>query len=752
MMSMEKVSMSNDSSCGDHPQDNITALMTSTSLNNESLISLSDGETSVDSSDLNAQLVSGTQISGYCDSIPGQPKYNTDCSKSDTDSTAAVDYNKRSAEDADDCKDYNDCFDLLQGQNPVENDLLHADSDDVDVSKLASALCPKRTFVMNVGADYSFAALTADHEDYCKQNLENVTRQKSFISSSGETYTSSMQGILEAEWPTVSRWLNQSKQQFSKQFPHCSALVHGLPASHQKLHINRVTSSQKLTVCTDKRQTLDSAAYSSEVKNEPVPSLNSQITSISNYANDDGLGAKSDDSNRLLSTALLSREKILSLQFSGIPLSPQVISRIRELKLKRTDAVLRPMDSKCSSRNTPSHKQPVSSFNSITVLQSISAPTEVPATSASTKHTYVVEPVKQSAIKLDAVSTAGTDTTIRSHTLPYPSDTSVEFRTQAPDNYESDIRTSVVAGGETCSHSALQSMTARSDAGPIMSHLSPVSDTSADTAVTYITSNKEKFPHQICSIVETTHDGPMKTSNTNTFASTTYGEIASADITATTYQNTIQSITKCQLSAQASLLSVSERPAAKKCNTEASEILTVHSDDKDSDLSPVQLHTLRSADSVTNRNPHQRTHGRFMEERRRKVRQSSSYAEASIHSPVAGVSDSKTRSKSQRAKCSRCQNVDPSSNNAYAYQFQASRHQTPHDMFDYYNAYKSYYMPNMSPSVLASVSYSSYCLGAYDAHVCNMHYYNMLRHQATITKWQHQADYIRRLAKFYAHY
>jgi len=749
-MAMDKVSISNGSSCGNRAQENdVAALMASVLFNSESETKLSNGETVYS----NMDLLSQTQLSDNHDSVLCPSECNADYKK--TDPVAIVEHHSGCiAEDAADCKDA--CFSTEQGQNTdVENDSLHPDSNDIDVYKLQSALWPKRKFVMDVDTDYSFAALSADLENFCKENQENVTRQETYHSDCGETGTA--HDVHEAEWPAVSQWLKESQEKFSKQFPQCSALVHGLPVSDRTLDANSGMLSPKMTVCTDNMQALNSTPFSSEVNAVPVCSLHSQSAGISSYVNDAGLGTESGSSNQLTSAMLLSREKILSLQFGGVPLSPQVISRVKELKLKRTDGASRPADCKRLTRNTPSSKQLESNLSSSTVLQTSSVLTEIPANSAST-----TDARNQSAVKLDAVSAAGTDTATSS-TLPNPHAANVK---QAPVSYERHTSSSALpqpVGSEARtvlrSDCTSRSMTSQSNTAAIVSRLSPVSVTLADAELANVTSNKEVPVHKLQSVVKTTHENPLKLSNTDVTSRSsaallpgTSVSITAPVVTAVTHQKTIQSATKLQLSPQAAS-SVSAKPPTKKQNaevTDTAETLADHNYYKDFVLSPVQQHVAQSEYNATNRNPRQETYGRFTEESCRKSRQTSSYAEASVKYPDAVASDWQKGSKSRRPVCSRCRNVksnaDPSARKSHA-----SRHSTARDIFDHYSAHGSCYMPSMTPSVLASVSYSSYCLGAYDAHVCSMHYYNMLSHQeTTATMWQQQADYIRRVAKFYA--
>jgi len=785
---MEKVCISNDSSCGIHElEDDSAASMTSVAFNNESK-NVYYGETLVNLSASNTEPVSESRISDICDSLICQANYGTDCNKPETDPTATEKcYRVQTVEDAIDCKDA--CFSLLQGQSPdTENDLVCRDSDNVDICRLGSLLWPKSIFVTDTATDYSFAALTADHENFCKENLEDVTSQKMVLSGSGETETSSVRDIHREEWLTVSRWLQESKQKFTEQFPQCSILMHGIPTSesNERLDIDSNTSStsKNMTVCTDSMQTANSTPFSSEMNAESVPSSDSRISDVSSYVNDAGLGVVPDCRKQLPSAVLLSREKILSLQFSAVPLSPQVMSRIKELRLRRTGDVLRPGDWICkwSTKNRPLSRRLQPNLSGGTVLPSAPVSAEIIANSASMKDDG--QSVNQSAVKNAAVSAVGTSSTARCHTLHDPRERSLD---QAPANYESHISTSVpaqpTASGLTRaalnSHSMPQSTTAQSNIAPIVSYLSPLSNTRADSADANVTSYKGQPINKLSATTETTRGNPFKLPNTDVMplsnsalVPTSSVSITTVNTTATALPESAQSITMSQLSPQAaSLEAISERRPGKKRNTKMTEIsktLSDHNYHKDIQTLPdprynenfvsvsIQQHILQSEHNVAEKNPHRKTDRRFMEERyHRSRREGSRFAEVSASSPVLGVGDSQSRSKSRCAKCSRCRNVKsnagPTSNNVHSKQSHASKHQTPYNTFDHYDAYRSCYMPNMTPSVLASVSYYSYYLGAYDAHVHSMRYYNMVSHQNAATMWQQQADYIRRLAKFYAH-
>jgi len=750
-MMMEKVG-------SNHIQaDDAAAPVSSTLSNSESVNNLTNAEVLVNSPDTNYQLVSQPQISDNRDSVLYESEYTTACDRPGTDAAAPVEQCSRGiAEGAVDCKDA--CFGTLQDQNAdVENDLMYTGSHDtpVDVRKLGCALWRKSTFVMDVGTDYSFAALTAGHENFCEEhNPENVTEQKAVLSSCDETDT--VRDMHEAEWATVSRWLKESRQQFRKQFPQCSALMYELPVSGKS-----DTASEKQAICVDNSQTLDSTLYSLELNAEPVSSLNTNNTSISSHVTDAGLGSESGCGDKLPSDVLLSREKILSLQFSGVPLPAQVISRINELKLKRMDSVLRPANGKRFARNTPTSKRP--ELNISHVARSASQSTEIPANSADgAADTFNAQSMNQCAAERHAASAVGIDTLAVSQNLPDPHIASVK---QAPVDYESRTSSTNALAQEAqssetrrvlYSHStlqsttSLQSMTLQSDTVPIV----PVYSTLADTAVADVTSKKQRPTHGLhTKVEETTHkDGPLKSSSTHVRPlSGSAFSINTPDTTAVTrHQKTRESTGKYQLSPQTVPLAVNVNLCAKNRNeNEISETMADHNYYyNDSASSPVQQHNPESKHRATDRSsPRQETHGTFTEERRRKPRQTSRHAEASVNPTDAGVSDQHNWSRSQCAKCSRARNVKHSAGTSSS-KSHSSKHHNPCGMFDYYNAYGSGYMPSMTQSVLASVSYSSYCLGAYDAHIHSMHYYN---HQATAGMWQQQADYIRRMAKFYTH-
>ena len=743
---MENVGMlSNGNACDSHlPADDVAASTTSVLFGNKNVVNLSNGETLLNSSVTNTDLVSHTEISDNCDSVLCQMKDDTACKKPDANQTAAAETDNRwIADDAIACKD--GCFSLLQDENShIGHGLLYEDSQPVDLCKLGSTLWPKSTFVMSDVIDYSFMALTADHENYCcKENAEDITARKEFLSGCEEAGT--LQHNQEVVWPIVSRCLKESTEQFSRQFPTCSALINGL------LNVNSDSSSDKLNTSVDEKQAHNSASVSLDMNTITV-SLPGQINNIANCA---GLNTVSESGNHVAFPAVLSRDKILSLRFSGVSLTSKVILRIKELKLKRTGGVLWPTEDKRMTRNTPSSKELESNSSSITMLKSASALTEIPVNSANTKGAYKGKP----ASKPDAISAVTTDTVSGSDNFPDACQSGVQYRTPTSSNFVSDISTHIGVNGITQSalsgHITLPSMTLQSNTVPIVSHFSPVSDLSADTSLANVTFSKAKSAHELHSAVETTHEVPLKTSITGAVPLSSSAAlplycIATANESAVTHPKYIHSITTSELVPQAAC----DKPLSKKYNrkvTDISETLADHNYHRDFVPSSVQQHIPQPKHSVTNRNP--QIDAKLMKERHHKSRKDSQYIEGSASPLAAEVHHSQSRSKSRRAKCSHCQH--DKSNTGYApsssYQSHASRHETAYNVFDHYNAYRPCYMPDMmTPSVIASVSYSSYYLGAYDAHVRSMHYYNMLSHQSTADMWQQQAEYIRRMAKFYA--
>ena len=746
---MEKIDvLSNGSARDSQPQEEDDAEAVTLALfHDDSITNVSSGAMSANSPSTNQ--VMQTEISDSCDSVLCQVKHANDCNELDTSHTAAVEtHNGQTAQDAVDCTDAH--FSLLQDRNSnVEDDSLYKDLQPVDPCELRSTLWPKSAFLTSDAADNSFSSLAADHKNYCKENVEVSAGQKVIFSSCGETGT--LQDSHEAVWPVVSRWLKESNQQFCKQFPECSVLIRGLPASDKKLHVNIDASAEKLDTSVARMETLNSTLVLSKVTDEPVASLSSQNSIISNYSS---LNTGYECSNHLLSPASLSREKILSLQFSGVSLSPEVIARIKELKLKRMDGTLLPLDGKQMTRNS---KQLESRSSTVRKLgKSASASNEIPA-AATTKGAYQEQP----ASKLDAVPAVGTDSKAECHDLQ---DTHVPHHT--PSSTESANSTDILVSGITqavlSGPSILQSMISQSYTFPTVSHSSRVSDLSAETSLVNLMSRKEKSAHKLHSTVETARECPLKTcsstaplSNSPVLPSIHVGvSIATTNVSAVTPQSFIPSFAASDSLSQTASPTVSDRPPTKKYNTQmASKTLPDHNYHKNFVSSSAQQHVPRSKHRVTNKNPRRETDKIFTEERCHKLREGSSYTEGSVSSPAARLRDPESRSKSQREKCSRCRNVK--SNAAYDpsyvhnYQARASRHQNPYYLHDHYNAYRPYHMPDMSASVLASVSYSSYCLGAYDAHVRSMQYYNMLSHQATANVWQLQADYIRRMAKFH---
>ena len=755
VVAMEKVNtLSNGGGYSNRPQeyDNIPVSATSISFNNDSVANKPSGETLLNSSGPNSSLESCTQISDNFDSV----LFDTECKIPNPSQIAAEETHNRLIADepsAPGCE--NACFSLLP-EPASRGNSLSEDLEPVDLRRLGSILWPKSTFTMSDVTCESFTTLAADHESYCMENMENVSGRKAFLSSCCETGTK--QEIYEADWSNVSRWLKESNRQFNRQLPECSALIYGLPASEEKLRVDSDKTSEKPRTTVDEKEEDNSVVISSTDANPRIVSSESLITSSSNSV--------SECSNRLPSPAVLSREKILSLQYCRATLNPEVISRINELKLRRTGGVLRPLDSRTETRNLSSSKRPESNYSSITaVTKSASQVTEVSSNSTRTKGAYKEQP----ASKLDSNSAKGADTAAGSCNLTEPCAASVQHHTLSPFNLESDNSTDVVVSGivqaDLSGHTTLQSMAAQSYTVATVSTPSVVSHQTG-TSIANVTSSKEKPANKLRSTVETIQEGPLKMCSNGAVRLSSSAVLctgmstATANVSAITCPKFSDPHMTSEVFPHMASPTVSDRLPCKKDNmkvTDVAETLADHNYHRKIVNSSLQQQVPQSIRSSTNKDRQRERERTFTERRRHRLKEDSryteeSYSEGSMFSPLAGVSTPQSRAESQCPKCSHRGRVktsrvyDQSSNNAHSYKHHASRYKVPYDHYGTYGPY----MSDIAPSVLASVSYSSYYLGAYDAHVRSMHYYNMLSQQTTANLWQQQAEYIRRMAKYYA--
>lgn len=748
----EKVStLSNDSAYSSRPQedDDIPLSTTSTSFSSDMVANESPGETPLNTASPNAPLDPSVQTLDNFDST----LYDTECKIPNTDQTAAVETdNGQIAHDPSAAGCENACSSLLQGPSSHDNDSLAEDVKPVDLRRLGSILWPKGTFATSDVTCESFTALAADHESYCKENVENVGGRKAFLSNCSET--GAKQEMQEADWSNVSRWLKESNHQFNRQFPECSALTFGRPASKEKLLADSDKSSEKLKTTVDEAKEVNSVVIFSMSADPPIVSSESLIASSSN--------SMSECNNHLQSPAVLSREKILSLQFRGATLNPEIISRINELKLKRTGGVLRPLDSRPEMRNSLSSKRPESNSTSITAFKkSASHVTGISANSTSTKGAYKSQP----ASKLDGYSARGTYTAAGSCNSTEPCASSMQDHTPSSFNLESDNSTDVVVIGMS-GHTTLHSMMTQSYTVPTVSTSSVVSEQTV-TSVANVTSSKEKPANRLRSTAETTQEGPLKMCSTSavrlsssTVLPCTNASTATANVSAVTCPKFIDANITSEVFPHVGSPTVSDRPAAKKDNTKVTDIaetLADHNYHKKFMHSSVQRQIPQSIHSSTSKDQRRETDETFTERRRRRLNEDSryteeSYSEGSMFTPLARVSTAQSGAESRCPKCSHRRRVktsrayDQSSNYVHNYKHRASGYKVPYDDYGTYGPY----MSDIAPSLLASVSYSSYYLGAYDAHVRSMHYYNMLSQQTTPNLWQQQAEYIHRMAKYYA--
>ena len=321
----------------------------------------------------------------------------------------------------------------------------------------------------------------------------------------------------------------------------------------------------------------------------------------------------------------------------------------------------------------------------------------------------------------------GTENTAGYSNLLHPSEVKIQGCTATSSTFKLDTRIDSTKA-VLSSHNPLQSTTSPLCTVAVMSHSSSATDTS----------NKAQSAYELQSTVKTTHDDSSKLSNTSCAVLPSVPiSTPVANMSAVTRSEFNHPITVSQTTSLAS----SERIGTNKKSEKVAEILSNHNYHQSFASSPLQPHIPRSKC----KNARREAGEKFVEERRHKPRKDFRYTAGSMTSSAAEGASSQSCSKSRRTKCSHCNNGRRKSS---SHQSHTSTHQTPYDTFCHYNAYTPYYMP---PSVLASVSYYSYYLGAYDAHVRSMHYYNMLSHQPMANMWQQQADYIRKMAQYYTH-
>jgi len=548
--------------------------------------------------------------------------------------------------------------------------------------------------------------------------------------------------------------LKESGEQCAKQLPRCSELIRGqISESDKKLHANNngSTSPPKRTAGDDKNA-VNLTPVSPEMNAEPVSSLDNKIASIPCDISATRLGFESKYTDPPPSPVLLSREKILSLQFSGVPLSPEVISRIKELRLKRMDGMPRPLDGKRVTRNSPASKRLESNSSGIAVVQAMSALTEMPVDSASAENTYGNQSVNHTDVKLGATLVSA-DATVGSD------ETKTQNYTLIPSSSELG-HTDVVSGKTSASIQQSETLQFRN---PVISYFYPNPNISADTPVSDMTSDAKKP----ISSFHFAAQGPLKTRSTGDVRASSSAispsiclSTATEEVSAKIHPQCVPSIKKSELSTRATSSAVSEKPPDKKdSNRRVNNVAERPAEfgyHEDLVSPQAQQQIRQSKHSATSRNPRREMDERFpAKERRHKSRKDVWSNEGSAYCPDDGELDPRSRRECQCSKCSRRRNVKNDS--AYdqtrsraQHRSQTSTHDRCSNTFDHYTGYGPYFMPTVTPSFLASVSYSSYCLGAYNAHVHSMQYYNMLSQQATSDAWQQQDNYIRRMAKFHA--
>ena len=742
---------SDDSACSNQQQedDDIAALETTLLINNESRAGLSDGQVLESASGTNTNPVSQIQVSDNCESIPCQLEYDIDSNKPDVRQTEDDNFGQL-GEDTNSSEDA--CANLLSGLKPnVENDLLYEDVEPVDLCKLGHALWPKNTLMLADDNEDSFVALVAEHESYCKENAENVVDHTAFLSSrSGDTNV--MQDNREALWPMVSKWLKESEKQSSRQLPRCSELIRGILVTDKKLHVNNNTSPPKLTTGDDKNA-VSLIPVSSENDTQPVSSADNQSTDTFNDVGETRLDIKTKCSDQPPCPAFLTRAEILSLEFSGVPLSPKIISRIKELGLKRTDSdVMRPLVGKQQvTRKAPMPKQLQRNSGSTTVPKSTSALTENPVDSASTESTFN-QALNHVGVKLDS-ALASADATASSD------QTNVHDYTSAASSSKSDS-IDAVSGKAACTVLSGPS-TRQSDLTGAISCFRPISDTSTDAPVPDRMSGTKLSVGSFHSAAQG-HLKPCATGGTPAVSSAVITPISvtttTAAVSAVSPPYCVQAIKKSEPSTYRTSLAARERMPREKYDNSMvngiSEIPVDFSYHNDYVSPQPQQYIHRSKRNVIGRNQRRETDERFStKERHRKSRKDN---KDSAYCPSYTEIDPQRRYESGCSRCSRRRNVTGSAaynqarNYAGCHQSRTSKHDCSSNMFDYYGYYGPNFTPTMNPSFLAAVSYSSYCLGAYNAHIHSMHYYNMLRQQPTANMWQHQDNYIRKMAKLFA--
>ena len=721
--------LSDDDDCSNEQRENdVAVLETTVSVNHESTASLSDVKMLVNTSGTYTDP-SQTHVSINCESVPCQLACDSDSKKPDACRTE-TDNVGQLGEDTSKSEDTHVSL-LPCSESNVENNLLCRDAEPVDLSKLGSALWPKSTLTSLPDTDNSsFAALVAEHDSFCKENAGAVADRAAFLSDHiGDTTV--VHDDREALWPVVSDLLKESDKQSARQLPRCSELIRGISESHKKLCVSSNTSPSKLTTGGDKNA-VNSSPDSVKIDSEPVSSLDNQVAGISNDVGENKLGVESERSDQPPSTLFLNREKILSLQFSSVPLSPKVISRIKELGLKRTDCgMLRPsVDKKQMTRKAPKPTYSASTGN----------PVDSGTAENSYNHQKTNHADKMDAILASADAAASCDQTSMQNFMPVPSCLKSDFTDGVGDN------ASTVLSGPS-----MQQV----DLTPAVSDFHPVSDTSADTPVADVTSGTKKP-------IESFHlaaQSPVKTSvgaaaSSSAIITSISVGTTNAEISAVTDPSYVQSVKKSELSARTVSLAFSERLRAKKYDGASvngiSEAPVDSSYQENSDSPQPQRYIHRSKHNVPGRNPRRETDDRFStKERCHKSRKDS---EGSLYKEV----HSESRHQSQCSKCRHRRNTtnnaayDQTHSHARCHLSHSSKHDRFPNMFDYYSYYRPDFIPTVNPSFLAAVSYSSYCLGSYNAHVQSMQYYNMLSQQPTATLWQQQNDYIRKMAKFYA--
>jgi len=710
------------------------------SLNHGHTNELFDGEISaVNPSHTNSDI-RVFEMSDNSDLVACQLKSNADSTSpeaSPTDAVAA--YGERLLpEDTDSPKDISVSSPQASNSNQ-ENSLSWEDSETVDIVELGSALWPKRMLTVHHDVDCSFDTLVADHADYCKENTTEDSTRQEIIRHGCCGRIDSVHDHQEALWPVVLKWLKQSDDQFRRQMPRCSALVDGLLASDSNI------TSEKRTTADSDRKVSDLTPVSTGTNTTTVSTVSSQTNSIAiDLSNARRFGTESEGYTNSSSPPFLSRSQMLSLQFSGVPLSAEVIARVSELKLRRADGIVqaptgKPRHSQWSERVKP---------NSVgkTWIQSALEMTESKTHSVSTENSNNEQLTNQSAVKRDDDVLLNVDITAGS----------VETNTKLTSNLES-VNCTDVASGKTETNGTQQLKTSQSDEVPTVLYFHPASDTSADPSAGNATFGNKSPMCYPNSSVQTSHEGPQKSLgigagsvNSSVELPSVGGSTAMSDMCAVTHSKATHSARKSDLSTHAASMADGGKPRSKKVK-DSSETMVNRKYHKDVASSQERHRVSRAKHGVVTGDAcGEMDDERITKERHHRSKKGHQYSTAS----VAGASDPESRPRSRHWKCSRCQNVKHKTYYDPLHDWCSNQQYSPSYAFDHYGGYSPYCMPNvMTQSVLASVSYSSYCLGAYDAHMHSMHYYNMLsqRDTGTADLWQQQADYIRQMTKLCAH-